>query len=212
MGIAFGSSTITIAIGVLIGITAGFLGGWVDAVLNWIVDFTLAFPALIFALAAIPVLTNRVFGTNPRIPPSFRIYVLVGIIALLGWPYVARLVRGQVLSLREREFVEAARASGAGTGHLLFRQLLPNLWAPILVVYSLSVSQIVVLEAALSFLGIGVIEPTPDLGRMIQKSVGFIQSDPLFTILPGVTIFILVLAFNLFGDSIRDALDPKASR
>jgi binding-protein-dependent transport system inner membrane component len=115
-------------------------------------------------------------------------------------------------SSREREFVEAARASGAGVGHMLFRQMLPNLWAPILVVFSLAMPSFITAEAALSFLQIGILEPTPDLGRMIAYSVNDIQADPWYMIFPGVTILLLVLAFNLLGDSVRDALDPTSSR
>ena len=123
-----------------------------------------------------------------------------------------RLVRGQVISLREREFVEAARASGAGLGHILFRQLLPNLWAPILVTVLAGGAGYVTGEAALSFLGIGIVEPTPDFGAMIYRSLAYLQTDPAYVFFPGVTIFVLVLAFNLFGDGLRDALDPKSSR
>jgi peptide/nickel transport system permease protein len=210
--IAFAAAILTTILGVLIGIIAGYATGWLAAVINWFTDFVLAFPFLIFSLAAIPVIVNRVYGDNPRENPIVRILILILVLAVFGWPYTARIVRGQVLSLREREFVEAAKAAGAGTAHMLFRQLLPNLWAPILVVFSLGVPALITAEAALSFLNIGVIEPTPDLGRMIFDSLGYAQSDPWFTLFPGVTIFLLVLAFNLLGDSVRDALDPKSSR
>jgi len=184
----------------------------IAAIVNWFTDFILAFPFLIFSLAAIPVLVNRIYGDNPRENTLVRIMLLIGVLAVFGWAHTPPTVRGQVLSLREREFVEAAKAAGAGTAHMLFRQLLPNLWAPILVVFSLSVPALITAEAALSFLNIGVVEPTPDLGRMIFDSVGFAPSDPWFTLFPGLTIFLLVLAFNLLGDSVRDALDPKSSR
>jgi peptide/nickel transport system permease protein len=210
--VAFGAASLTVAIGVLVGIVAGFFGGIVDSVLNWITDIVLALPFIIFSLAAIPIITNRVYGDDPHISPAFRIWLVILVLVFFGWPYTARLVRGQVLSLREREFVEAARAAGAPATHLLFRQVLPNIWAPILVVFSLAVPGYITAEAALSFLNIGVIEPTPDLGRMIFRSINYLQTDPAFTLLPGVTIFLLVLTFNLFGDSVRDALDPKSSR
>jgi len=210
--IAFAAALLTIALGALVGVVSGYATGAFAAAVNWFTDFILAFPFLIFSLAAIPVLVNRIYGDNPRENPVVRILLLIGVLAFFGWPYTARIVRGQVLSLREREFVEAAKAAGAGTGHMLFRQLLPNLWAPILVVFSLSVPALITAEAALSFLNIGVVEPTPDLGRMIFDSVGFAPSDPWFTLFPGLTIFLLVLAFNLLGDSVRDALDPKSSR
>jgi peptide/nickel transport system permease protein len=138
--------------------------------------------------------------------------VLIGVLVVFGWTGTARLVRGQVIALREREFVEAARAAGAGGFHILFRQLLPNLWAPILVSFSLAVPSYVTGEAALSFLGIGIVEPTPDFGRMIYDSLPYLQTDPAYVFFPGIVIFALVLAFNLFGDALRDALDPKSSR
>jgi peptide/nickel transport system permease protein len=212
LGIAFIAGVLTTVLGVLFGIFSGYATGWLAAVLNWFTDFILAFPFLIFSLAAIPTIVNRFYGNAPTTPWWFRIVVLILVLAVFDWPYTARIVRGQVLSLREREFVEAARAAGAGWGHMLFRQLLPNLWAPILVVFSLSVPQLITAEAALSFLQIGVLEPTPDLGRMLAKSVTYLATDPWFMIFPGVTILLLVLAFNLLGDSVRDALDPKSSR
>ncbi|MEO3922926.1 ABC transporter permease [Micromonosporaceae bacterium B7E4] len=210
--IAFTAAVLTIALGVVIGIVAGYVGGWVDAVITWIIDLALAFPFYIFCFAFVPLAVNQFYGPRDEVASWFRPALLVLIFVLFNWTISARLVRGQVLSLREREFVEAARASGAGLGHILFRQLLPNLWAPILVTFSLNVPALITAEAALSFLGIGVLEPTPDLGRLINDSVRYIRDVPSFTIVGGTTLFLLVLAFNLFGDSLRDALDPKSSR
>ncbi|MCP3784330.1 ABC transporter permease [Micromonospora sp. A3M-1-15] len=210
--IAFAAALVTTAIGVAAGILAGFLGGIVDTVISWITDVALALPFLIFALAVVPTVGLRFYGPREEVPPAFQVAVLIGIFAAFGWTSTARLVRGQVISLREREFVEAARASGAGLGHMLFRQLLPNLWAPILVAFSLAVPSYITGEAALSFLGIGILEPTADFGRMIFQSIPYLQTDPAYVFFPGVTIFILVLAFNLLGDALRDALDPKSSR
>jgi peptide/nickel transport system permease protein len=212
LGISIAAAILTTVLGVLFGIISGYATGWLAAVINWFIDFILAFPFLIFSLAAIPIIVNRFYGDSPTEPWWFRVSALILVLAFFGWPYTARIVRGQVLSLREREFVEAARAAGAGVGHMLFRQLLPNLWAPIIVVFSLSVPQLITSEAALSYLQIGVVEPTPDLGRMIATSTDYLQSDPWFTMLPGITILLLVFAFNLLGDSVRDALDPKSSR
>jgi peptide/nickel transport system permease protein len=210
--IAFAAAAVSTAIGVLIGVVAGYVRGWLDSAINWVIDLALAFPFLIFALAVIPVVENRFFSARDNIPPSFRVGMIIATFAVFSWTNTARLVRGQVISLREREFVEAARASGAGTAHILLRQLLPNIWAPILVTVSLNVPAFITAEAALAFVGIGVTEPTPDLGRMIFSSIAYISADPMYTFVPGVTIFFLVLAFNLFGDSLRDALDPKSSR
>ncbi|HET6213476.1 MAG TPA: ABC transporter permease [Micromonosporaceae bacterium] len=210
--IALAAAVITTVIGVVAGIVAGYLGGWVDTVITWVTDFALAMPFLITALAIVPTVTLRFYGPREAEPQSFRVIVLIVIFALFGWTGTARLVRGQVVSLREREFVEAARAAGVGLGHMLFRQLLPNVWAPILVAFSLAVPSYVTGEAALSFLGIGIIEPTPDFGAMIFRSIAYLQTDPAYVFFPGITIFALVLAFNLFGDALRDSLDPKSSR
>jgi peptide/nickel transport system permease protein len=210
--IAIMAALLTSLIGITLGILAGYLGGWADAVIGWITDFALALPFLIFALAVMPTFELRFYGPRDEVPTWFRVAVLIAIFATFGWTGMTRLVRGQVISLREREFVEAARASGAGLGHMLFRQLLPNLWAPILVSFSLAVPAYVTGEAALSFLNIGIRDPTPDFGVMIFRSIEYLQGDPAYVFFPGITIFALVLAFNLFGDALRDALDPKSSR
>ena len=210
--IAFTAAVLTIALGIAIGIVAGYLGGWADAAITWVIDLVLAFPFFIFCFAFVPLAINEAYGPRDAVSPWFRGGLLVLIFVMFNWTYTARLVRGQVLSLREREFVEAARASGAGTGHILFRQLLPNIWAPILVTFSLNLPALITAEAALSFLNIGMVEPTPDLGRLINNSVDYIREVPTFTIVGGSTLFLLVLSFNLFGDSLRDALDPKSSR
>jgi peptide/nickel transport system permease protein len=195
-----------------LGILAGYLGGWVDAVITWVIDLVLAFPFFIFCFAFVPLAINEAYGPRDAVSPWFRGGLIVIIFVMFNWTYTARLVRGQVLSLREREFVDAARASGARLGHILFRQLLPNLWAPILVTFSLNVPSLITAEAALSFLNIGMVEPTPDLGRLINDSVDYIREVPTFTIVGGTTLFLIVLSFNLFGDSLRDALDPKSTR
>ncbi len=210
--IAFAAAIITAGTGIVLGVVAGYLGGWVDAVIGWVIDFTLALPYLIFALAVVPTVALRFYGPRDNPPDWFKMLVIIGIFAAFGWTATARLVRGQVISLREREFVEAARASGAGLLHMAFRQLLPNIWAPILVSFSLALPAYITSEAALSFLGVGMVDPTPDFGAMIFKSINFMQTDPAYLFFPGVAIFVLVFAFNLFGDALRDALDPKSSR
>lgn len=212
LSIAFVAAVLTAVMGIVLGILAGYLGGWVDAVINWITDFALALPFLIFALAVVPTISLRFYGPRDPVPDAFKVAVMVAIFAAFGWTGTARLVRGQVISLREREFVEAARVSGAGLGHIMFRQLLPNIWAPILVSFSLAVPAYVTGEAALSFLGVGITDPTPDFGVMILDSIKWLQSDPAYLFFPGVAIFAVVFAFNLFGDALRDALDPKSSR
>ena len=210
--IALGSAVVTATIGVVLGIVAGFLGGLVDSVIMWFTDVALAMPFLIFALAVVPTFSLRFYGPRDAVPTWFAVTTLIVVFAAFGWTGTARLVRGQVVSLREREFVEAARASGAGVGHMLFRELLPNIWAPILVSFSLAVPAYVTGEAALSFLGVGLPESVPSFGRMIYRSIDYLQTDAAYVFFPGITIFALVLAFNLFGDALRDALDPKSSR
>ncbi|WP_432988834.1 ABC transporter permease [Dactylosporangium sp. CA-233914] len=212
LGIAFAAALMTTAVGVLLGIVAGYLGGWIDAVINWITDVTLALPFLIFTLAVIRPIELHFYGPREAVPGWFRVVVLVSLFTAFGWTTTARLVRGQVLSLREREFVEAAKAGGARLPRILGKELLPNLGAPILVAFSLSIPAYITGEAALSFLGIGMLEPTPDFGRTIFRSLNYLRTDPAYVLFPGVTIFVLVLAFNLFGDALRDALDPKSRR
>ena len=210
--ISFVSVTLASSFGVVVGIAAGYLGGWFDSIVNWFIDYMLAFPFFLFALATIPVINTRLAPASGVPSAGQRIGTIIVIFAAFAWMGTARLVRGQVLSLREREYVDAAKAAGARLPHMLFRQLLPNLWAPILVTYSLGVPLTITAEGALSFIGIGVVEPTPDLGRLIAGSQDWLRADPTYLLIPGITIFMLVLAFNLFGDALRDALDPKSSR
>jgi len=139
-----------------------------------------------------------------------RIALLVFIIGFFNWPYIGRIVRGQALSLREREFIDAARSLGARTPYILFREVLPNLAAPILVYFTLLIPTNILFEAALSYLGVGVRPPTATWGGMLSDATTYYQADPVFMLVPGIAIFITVLAFNLFGDGLRDALDPRA--
>jgi peptide/nickel transport system permease protein len=207
LSVAFLSAFVSTILGVLFGLSAGFLGGWVDTVISRVMDFLLAFPQLLFAIALVSVLPSTLFGFGGR---WSRVLVLVGVIGFFGWPYIGRIVRGQTLSLREREFVEASRSLGARSPRILFRELLPNLAAPILVYTTLIIPTNILTEAALSFLGVGIPPPNPSWGGMLSDAVSFYSSDPMFMIIPGGMIFITVLAFNLFGDGLRDALDPKA--
>src|SRR5690606_10877127 len=166
------------------------------------------FPLLLFAIALAGVIPDDAFGLSSN---ALRIAVLVFIIGFFSWPYIGRIVRGQTLTLREREFVEAARSMGAGTGHILFREILPNLVAPILVYATLLIPTNILFEAALSFLGVGVNPPTPTWGGMLSESLDYYPVAPHFVIIPGLAIFVTVLAFNLFGDGLRDAFDPRSS-
>lgn len=212
LSIAVAVTILTTVIGVILGILAGYSRGFADGAISRLMDLFLAFPQLLFLIAIIPVLVLK-FSPDPRSSGNtVRAILLVVLLTLFGWAQLARLMRGQTLVLRDREFIEAARAMGAGRWHIVFRQLLPNLWAPILISVSLSVPTLVTTEAALSFLGVGIQEPVPDLGRTLQASVQWIQLDFMYFAFPAATIVLLVLAFNLLGDSVRDALDPKSSR
>jgi peptide/nickel transport system permease protein/oligopeptide transport system permease protein len=209
--IAFLSTALAVSIGVVMGVVAGFFGGWVDSVIARAMDIFLAFPLLVFAIALVGVIPSSAFGLSGN---SLRIGLLVFVIGFFAWPYMGRIVRGQTLSLREREFVDAARSLGARGPYILFRELLPNLVGPILVYSTLLIPTNILFEAALSYLGVGIIPPTPSWGGMISDAVnnGIYSVDPMYMIIPGLAIFITVMAFNLFGDGLRDALDPKSSR
>ena len=205
--VAFLSAFLSTFLGVLFGMTAGFVGGWVDSLISRIMDFLLAFPQLLFSIALVSVLPDTLFGFSGR---WSRVWVLIAVIGFFGWLYIGRIVRGQTLSLREREFVEASRSLGARSPRILFREMLPNLAAPILVYTTLIIPTNILTEAALSFLGVGIPPPYPSWGGMLSDALQFYRYDPMFMIVPGAMIFITVLAFNLFGDGLRDALDPKA--
>ncbi|MFF3456467.1 ABC transporter permease [Streptomyces sp. NPDC002730] len=207
--VAFLSAFVAVSLGTVFGVVAGYFGGWIDAAISRVMDLLLAFPQLLFIIALISVVPNELWGFSGS---GLRIAVLVLVIGFFGWPYIGRIVRGQTLSLREREYVEAARSLGAGRAYILFRELLPNLVAPITVYTTLMIPTNVLTEAALSFLGVGVKPPTPSWGEMLSTAVRTYEDDPLFMIIPGLAIFVTVLAFNLFGDGVRDALDPKGSR
>ncbi|MCG7207453.1 ABC transporter permease [Streptomyces arenae] len=206
--VAFGAAILTVIIGVICGLAAGFFGGWVDSAISRVMDILLAFPQLLFSIALISVMPTKLLGLAGSGP---RVLVLIFVIGFFGWPYIGRIVRGQALSLREREFVEAARSLGGGSMYILFKELLPNLVAPILVYTTLMIPTNILNEAALSFLGVGVQPPTPSWGQMLSDSVQYYTVDPAYMVIPGLAIFITVLSFNLFGDGLRDALDPKGN-
>ncbi|MGH3374755.1 MAG: ABC transporter permease [Actinoallomurus sp.] len=204
--IAFLATLLSVVIGSTLGIVAGYFGGWVDTVIARAMDVFLAFPILLFAIALAGVVQGDVFGLSGN---GLRIGLLIFIIGFFNWAYIGRIIRGQTLSLREREFVDAARSMGARAPYILFRELLPNLLAPILVYSTLLIPTNILFEAALSYLGVGVNEPTPTWGGMLANAVPIYSVDPWFMIVPGLAIFVTVLAFNLFGDGLRDALDPR---
>jgi peptide/nickel transport system permease protein len=209
--IAFLATGLAVGIGVVMGVIAGYFGGWVDSVIARLMDIFLAFPLLVFAIALVGVIPSSAFGLSGN---GLRIGLLIFVIGFFAWPYMGRIIRGQTLSLRQREFVDAARSMGARGPYVLFRELLPNLVGPILVYATLLIPTNILFEAALSYLGVGIIPPQPSWGGMISDAVsnGFYSVDPMYMIIPGLAIFITVMAFNLFGDGLRDALDPKGIR
>jgi peptide/nickel transport system permease protein/oligopeptide transport system permease protein len=207
--IGFLATLLSVVIGVFFGIIAGYFGGWIDQLIARAMDVFLAFPILVFSIAIVGVVPNSAFGMSGNL---LRVALLVFVIGFFAWPYMGRIIRGQVLSLREREFVDAARSIGARGPHILFLELLPNLVGPILVYATLLIPTNILFEAALDYLGVGLIPPTPSWGQMLSSAVtnGYYYIDPMFMIIPGLAIFITVMAFNLFGDGLRDALDPRA--
>jgi ABC-type dipeptide/oligopeptide/nickel transport system permease subunit len=193
------ATAITVAVGIVLGLAAGFLGGIVDTVLARLIDVVLSVPFLLVAIALVSVTG-----------PSLTITVLV--IGFFSWASVARIVRGQVLSLREREFVEAARSLGAGDTRIMFVDILPNVLAPVIVYTTLLVPVVIVTQATLSFLGLGLPPPTADWGGMINEAQSYYTTAWWFILFPGLALLITTLAFNLFGDGVRDAFDPRADR
>jgi len=193
------STAMTVAVGVIVGLAAGFLGGAVDTVLARLIDVVLSVPFLLVAIALVSVTG-----------PSLTVTVLV--IGFFSWASVARIVRGQVLSLREREFVEAARSLGASDTRIMFVDVLPNVLAPVIVYTTLLIPVVIVVQATLSFLGLGLAPPTPDWGGMISEAQAYYTTAWWFIIFPGAALLITTLAFNLFGDGVRDAFDPRTER
>jgi peptide/nickel transport system permease protein len=204
--IAFVATLLSVTIGSVLGVVAGYFGGWVDTIIARAMDVFLAFPLLVFAIALGGVVPDSAFGLSGD---ALRIAMLIFIIGFFNWGYIARIVRGQALSLREREFVDASRSLGARAPRIIFREMLPNLFAPILVYATLLIPTNILFESALSFLGVGVRPPTATWGGMLSDAVHY-YTMPHFMFWPGMAIFLTVLAFNIFGDGLRDALDPKS--
>jgi peptide/nickel transport system permease protein len=204
--IAFFATLLSVFIGTVLGVVAGYFGGWVDTVIGRVTDAVLAFPLLLFAIVLVGVVPESAFGLQGN---GLRIVMLIFVIGFFNWGYIARIIRGQALSLREREFIDAARSLGARGPYIIVKEMLPNLVAPILIYATLLIPTNVLFEAGLSFLGVGVRPPTPSWGEMLASAVRF-YNYPHFMFWPGMAIFVTVLAFNLFGDGLRDALDPKS--
>jgi peptide/nickel transport system permease protein len=193
------STAIGTAAGVTVGMTAGYFGGWVDNLLARFVDSVLAFPYIVLALALAVV-----FG------PS--LLELIGVISFFSWAAIARIVRGQTLSIKEKEYIEAARSIGASAWRIMFVDILPNLIAPVLVLATLAIPTAIVFEATLSYLGVGIQPPTASWGNLLAQAQAFYQTSWWYLIFPALFLLLTTLAFNLLGDGIRDALDPRTER
>ena len=206
--VALGATGAALSVGIVLGMMAGYRGGWVDTVVSRTVDIILSMPVLLFAIGIVAACSTTAEGClGGLVRPGFRLVIFV--IALFSWPYVARIVRGQTLSIREKEFIEASRSLGAGGRRIMFREVLPNLMAPIIVYGTLLIPTNILFEAALSFLGLGVPQTIPSWGRMIADGGALFDVAWWLMLFPGLFLLATTLAFNLVGDGLRDALDPR---
>jgi len=204
------SALITTLMAALLGLLAGYYGGWIDAVISRTMDVIWAFPVLLLGIALGTALAIGGLKLGPIEVSGSSIWIPILIIGVVYTPYMARPIRGEVLALRQKEFVEASVAQGAGPLRVMFGELLPNLLSTIIVFLPLNIANNMLLEAGLSFLGAGVQPPNSSWGSMISGGFDLISSAPLLTILPGTMILLTVLSLNVFGDGLRDALDPKS--
>jgi peptide/nickel transport system permease protein len=212
MFIALSATILAMVIGAVLGIVSGVSGGWADSVIGRAIDLTLSFPQVLMLIALSGMFVALLVQIGvPSGDAANATYVIL-ILGLFGWPVVARVIRGQVLSIREREFVDAARLLGAPRRRIYFKEILPNLWAPLLVYVTLLLPAFVSAEAALAYLAVGVKPPTPTLGNILNDSILYANADFIYFFLPAFIIAVIVISFNLLGDGLRDALDPKANR
>lgn len=210
MFVATVATVVSTLIGIVVGLVAGFSRGWLDKVITFVVDVFLSLPFILMALAMAPIIISR-FGAHPQQLEFWSMVALLAVLSFFGWMTLARLIRGEVLSLREREFIQAARVIGVPTRRILFKELLPNLVAPIVVSISLGMPAFVTAEAGLAYLGIGVVG-IPSWGQTINRAVQYFNTYPLYLYAPVIGILVLVVALNLLGDAVRDAFDPKTRR
>ncbi len=208
--IGVGAALMTILLAITLGTLSGYLGGWTDTVITRTLDIVWSFPVLLLGVALGTALALGGLQIGPIEISGDSLLIPLMIIGLVYTPYMARPLRGQVLALREKEFVEAARAQGLGPTRIMFSEILPNLSSTIVVFFPLMIANAILLEAALSFLGAGVRPPTPSWGTMIGDGVTKIVSGPHQAIVPGTMLVLAVLALNVFGDGVRDAFDPRA--
>jgi peptide/nickel transport system permease protein len=205
--VALIATGLAVLIGTTVGLIAGYYRGWADTVLSRLTDVVLAFPILLLGLGLAAACSGAQGCFGGLVEPGLPVVIMT--IAIINWTYIARIVRGQVLSLREKEFVEAARSLGASNPRIILREILPNLLAPLIVYSSLLIPANILLEAALSFLGVGVTGGTPSWGAMIADATNLFPDAWWFMLFPGIALLLTVLAFNLVGDGLQDALDPR---
>jgi ABC-type dipeptide/oligopeptide/nickel transport system permease subunit len=215
LSLVIGIATVTFAIviGTLIGAVAGYVGGWTDSIVMRLMDVLLAFPALLLAIALVTVLDPKFIDSVIKLVPILEPGLVKALIAIgiVSIPAYARVVRASVLTIKEMDFVSASRAIGASPFHLLFRRVLPNALTPLIVQGTLGIASAILESAALSFLGLGAQPPTPEWGAMLGAERNYVFTAPHLVFFPGIAIMLTVLAFNLLGDGLRDALDPRLS-
>ncbi|MDR6979381.1 peptide/nickel transport system permease protein [Streptomyces sp. 3330] len=214
LGISLAVTLATVLTGIVLGVAAGYLGGRTDFLISRVIDFLLAIPAQLFFIASMPVVVSLFVSPRDETPVYVRVVALISVQWVLGWMSLGRILRGTSLALREREFIEAAKVSGAPPGRIIRKEILPNVVTPILVQATYMLPNFVTAEAGLSFLGVGLVEPTPDWGQMFSKAATelVMQNDITYMFFPGISMIIFIVAFNLLGDSVRDAFDPKTAR
>jgi peptide/nickel transport system permease protein len=208
--IGVSAALITTMLSIVLGLLAGYFRGWPDIVIRALLDIIWSFPVIILGVALGVALALGGITIGPVTIEGDSLLITIGIIGLVYTPYMSRPIRGQVLALREKEFVESARAQGAGPVRIMFTEILPNVASTLLVFFTLLIANAVLLEAALSFLGAGVRPPNPSWGTMIDEGVDRIATAPHLAIVPGLMLVLTVLSLNVFGDGVRDALDPRA--
>jgi ABC-type dipeptide/oligopeptide/nickel transport system permease subunit len=207
--VAIVATAFSVLTGVAFGMVAGYYRGYVDTAISRFIDIMLAFPVLLLALGIASACSLGGGCAGGLIKPGLTTVIVT--IVVINWTYIGRIIRGQVLSIREKEFVEAARASGAPDRTILFREILPNLVAPIVVYSTLAIPQNILLEAALSYLGVGINPPQASWGQMIADATSIFSTAWWYFVFPGAALVLTVLAFNLLGDGVRDALDPRTA-
>lgn len=210
LAVAFLGTGVSVVIGVVMGMVAGFYRGVVDTAIARLIDILLSFPVLLLGVGLATACSGRDGCLGGLIQPGFTVVLVI--IVMASWPYLARIIRGQVLSLREKEFVEASRSLGASNTRIIFREILPNLVAPIIVYSTLFIPTNILFEASLSFLGVGVQPPQASWGKMLSDATEIFDTAWWYMFFPGMALLLTVLAFNLVGDSLQDAMNPKSSR